>query len=154
MKEVIEIIMAIKDIAIIVGGCLLAILYVFLVIRAIIKKKQSGKSVNVVQTMAEIAQQVMPLVGAAEVAFKSVSDKKTGTLKLKDVLNDIKDMCAEKGITYDKSYWTDYVKEAVNLININRDLPQLIAGEVANATEDKTEQQATPVASYTTTTNI
>jgi len=31
MKEVIEIIMAIKDIAIIVGGCLLAILYVVLV---------------------------------------------------------------------------------------------------------------------------
>ena len=153
MREVVEIIMDIKDIAILVGGCLLAILYVALVIRAIIKKKKSGGSVNVVQTMAEIAQQVMPLVGAAEVAFKSVSDKKTGTLKLKDVLNDIKDLCTEKGITYDKTYWTDYVKEAVNLININRELPEGSATEVT-ATEVKAEPQEAPTESYTTTTNI
>lgn len=153
MREVIEIIMDIKDIAIIVGGCLLAILYVALVIRAVIKKKKNGGSVNVVQTMAEIAQQVMPLVGAAEIAFKSVSDKKTGTLKLKDVLNDIKDMCAEKGITYDKTYWTDYVKEAVNLININREQPQETVTEVT-ATEVKTEAQSVATGSYTTTTNI
>lgn len=153
MREVIEIIMDIKDIAILVGGCLLAILYVALVIRAIIKKKKSGGSVNVIQTMAEIAQQVMPLVGAAEIAFKSVSDKKTGALKLKDVLNDIKDMCAEKGITYDKTYWTDYVKEAVNLININREQPQEVAAEVT-ATGAKAEVQPASTGSYTTTNNI
>ena len=121
MKEVFEIIMTVKDIAILVAGILLAILYVGLVIVAIIKKKKRGEPIDLEQTMAEIAQKVMPLVGAAEIAFKSVSDKKTGALKLKDVLNDVKDMCAEKGAPYDKAYWTDYIKKAVDLININRE---------------------------------
>lgn len=141
--------MAIKDIAILVGGCLLAVLYFVLVIRAIVKKKKSGQSVNVVQTMAEIAQKVIPLVGTAEVAFRSVSDKKTGALKLKDVLNDIKDMCAEGGVPYDKTYWTDYIKEAVNLINIDREATNETATETA-VPEVKAAEQTTPTTPNTT----
>lgn len=121
--EVIKIIMEIKDIAMIVVGCFLALLYIALLIIAIVKKRKQGQSIDIMQTMSDIAQKVLPLVGIAEINFKNVSDKKTGTLKLKDVLNDIKDMCIEKGINYDKTYWTDYVNEAVNLININKEKP-------------------------------
>lgn len=124
MKEVFEIIMTIKDIGILIAGIVLGVLYLVLVCISIAKKRKKGQSVNVGQTMAEIAEKVLPLVGAAEIAFKSVSDKKTGALKLKDVLNDIKDMCAEKGAYFDKAYWTDYIKEAVKLININRELAE------------------------------
>lgn len=131
--EVIKIIMEIKDIAMIVVGCFLALLYIALVIISIVKKRKQGQPIDIMQTMAEIAQKVLPLVGTAEIAFKSVSDKKTGTLKLKDVLNDVKDMCIEKGIKYDKTYWTNYVNEAVNLININKE----------KSTEDAVEKETT-----------
>lgn len=131
--EVIKIIMEIKDITMIVVACFLALLYIALVIIAIVKKRKQGEPVDVIQAMAEVAQKVLPLVGIAEINFKNVSDKKTGTLKLKDVLNDIKDMCIEKGINYDKAYWTDYVNEAVNLININKE----------KSTEDAVEKVTT-----------
>lgn len=125
--------MEIKDITMIVVACFLALLYIALVIIAIVKKRKQGEPVDVIQAMAEVAQKVLPLVGIAEINFKNVSDKKTGTLKLKDVLNDIKDMCIEKGINYDKAYWTDYVNEAVNLININKE----------KSTEDAVEKVTT-----------
>lgn len=133
--EVIKIIMEIKDIAMIVVGCFLALLYIAFVIIAIVAKKKQGKPIDIMQTMAEIAQKVLPLVGTAEIVYKSVSDKNTGALKLKDVLNDIKDMCIEKGINYDKTYWTDYVNEAVNLININKE----------KSTENAAEKETTTI---------
>lgn len=116
--------MDVKEIITIVSAGALAILYIVLAVIAIFKKVKSGEKINaedITNAMAEIAKDVMPLVGAAEIAFKSVAGMKTGTLKLKDVLNDIKDKCVEKGITFDKSYWTDFIQKAVELININRD---------------------------------
>lgn len=140
MKEVFEIIMTIKDIAILIAGVVLAALYITLVIIAVVKKKKKGEPVDIQQTMAEIAQKVLPLVRTAEIAFKSVSDKKMGALKLKDVLNDVKDMCAEGGVPYNKSYWTDYIKSAVDLINIDRD-----STKESKSTETPTDASKTTI---------
>lgn len=134
--EVIKLIMDIKDIIMIIVGCFLVLLYIVLVGIAIVKKRKQGEPVDIGKTMAEIAQQVLPLVGTAEIAFKSVSDKKTGTLKLKDVLHDIKDMCMEQGIIFDKEYWTKYVNEAVNLINVNRTSQEITEDNIVDKIAD------------------
>ena len=81
-------------------------------------KKAKVDPAKVSEDFTDIAIGAIDLIDIAETAFKSVS--KGGTLKLKDVLNDIKEQCEERNIEFDKSYWTDFIGKAVNLLNYGR----------------------------------
>lgn len=92
--------------------------YIVTTVLAIKRKKANGEKVNADEVLAGIAEKVIDLVKGAEKAFSSVN--KGGALKLKDVLNDTKDLCESAGIVFDKAYWTDFIGKAVDLINIDR----------------------------------
>lgn len=92
--------------------------YIVTTVLAIKRKKAKGEAVNANEVLAGIAGKVIELVKGAESAFSSVN--KGGALKLKDVLNDTKDLCESAGIAFDKGYWTDFIGKAVDLINIDR----------------------------------
>lgn len=92
--------------------------YIVTTVLAIKRKKAKGEAVNADEVLANIAGKVIELVKGAESAFASVN--KGGALKLKDVLNDTKDLCENAGIAFDKGYWTDFIGKAVDLINIDR----------------------------------
>lgn len=92
--------------------------YIVTTILAIKRKKAKGENVNADEVLAGIAGKVIELVRGAEKAFSSVI--KGGALKLKDVLNDTKELCESAGIAFDKGFWTDFIGKAVDLINIDR----------------------------------
>ncbi len=92
--------------------------YIITTVLAIKRKKAKGETVNADEALAVIAGNVIELVKGAESAFSSVN--KGGALKLKDVLNDTKELCENAGVAFDKGYWTDFIDKAVGLININK----------------------------------
>lgn len=105
-------------IAYIIFACVGIVAYIITTVLAIKRKKANGEQVNADEVVAGIAEKVIDLVKGAEKAFSSVN--KGGALKLKDVLNDTKDLCESAGIAFDKAYWTDFIGKAVDLINIDR----------------------------------
>ena len=105
-------------IAYMIFACVGIVAYVITTVLAIKRKKANGEQVNANEVFADIAEKVIGLVKSAESAFASVN--KGGALKLKDVLNDTKDLCESAGIAFDKGYWTDFIGKAVDLINIDR----------------------------------
>lgn len=92
--------------------------YIVTTILAFKRKKAKGEAVDIDEAIAQIGEQVMELVKGAEKAFASVT--KGGALKLKDVLNDTRELCEQAGVAFDKGYWTDFIGKAVELINIDR----------------------------------
>lgn len=92
--------------------------YIVTAVLAIKRKKAKGEKVNADEVLAGIAGKVIELVRGAEKAFSSVN--KGGALKLKDVLNDTKELCESAGIAFNKEFWTDFIGKAVDLINIDR----------------------------------
>ena len=102
----------------IVFACVGVLAYIITTILAIKRKKAKGEAVDVDAALAEIGEKVIELVKCAEKAFASV--QKGGALKLKDVLNDTRELCEQAGVTFDKGYWTGFIGKAVELINIDR----------------------------------
>lgn len=105
-------------IAYIIFACVGIVAYIITTVLAIKRKKANGEQVNADEVFADIAEKVIGLIKSAESAFASVN--KGGALKLKDVLNDTKDLCESAGIAFDKGYWTDFIGKAVDLINFDR----------------------------------
>lgn len=97
---------------------LMSIAYIITTALAFKRKQANGEKVNADEALTDIAEKVICLVKAAEGAFASVN--KGGALKLKDVLNDTKELCECSGIAFDKNYWIDFISKAVELINIDR----------------------------------
>ncbi len=116
--EVIEIIMDVKTILTIVGTCIGIVAYIIVTICAVKRKKAKGEPIDVTTVFEDIASKALVLVKEAEKNYASVPNG--GKLKLKDVLNDIKDLCSTAGISFDKPTWTAYIAKAVELINIDR----------------------------------
>lgn len=113
--------MEVEKIVMIVYFVLLSIAMAVSIITTIIqlkKKKSNGELVNADEAFEMIAGNVIEFVKNAEGAFASV--KNGGTLKLKDVLNDTKELCENAGISFNKGYWTEFIAKAVELINIDR----------------------------------
>lgn len=102
----------------IVFVCVSVLAYIITTVLAIKRKKAKGDAVDVDEVLASVSEQVMGLVKGAERAFSSVP--KGGALKLKDVLNDTRELCEQAGVSFDKEYWTDFIEKAVELINIDR----------------------------------
>lgn len=92
--------------------------YIVTTVLAIKRKKAKGEPVDLTTVFNDIAEKVLTLIKDAEANFSSVQSG--GKMKLKDVLNDTKDLCANAGIAFDKAYWTAYIGKAVELINIDR----------------------------------
>ena len=110
--------------------------YIITTILAIKRKKAKGEAVDVDEVLSGISEQVMDLVKGAEKAFASL--EKGGALKLKDVLNDTRELCEHAGLTFDKEYWTEFIEKAVELINYNR--------KTEEKSEEKTTDSTTPAA--------
>ena len=113
--------MEVEKIVMIVYFVLLSIAMAVSIITTIIKlkkKKSNGELVNADEAFEMIAGNVIEFVKNAEGAFASV--KNGGALKLKDVLNDTKELCENAGISFNKGYWTEFIAKAVELINIDR----------------------------------
>lgn len=106
--------------------------YIITTILAIKRKRAKGEEVNIDELLAGVAEQVMDLIKGAEKAFAPL--EKGGTLKLKDVLNDTRELCEKAGLTFDKNYWTDFIQKAVELINIDRKPEE----QATETTTDKT----------------
>lgn len=113
--------MEVEKIVMIVYFVLLSIAMAVSILTTIIqlkKKKSNGELVNADEAFEMIAGNVIEFVKNAEGAFASV--KNGGALKLKDVLNDTKELCENAGISFNKGYWTEFIAKAVELINIDR----------------------------------
>lgn len=142
--EVEEIIMSIKEILWLVALCvvgLCAIITTLVAVVRFIRKKKNGEPVTLESVFQEISESAMEFIGDAESAYKALTGAtgvKAGTFKLENVLNKLRDLCAEKGVSFDKTYWTDYIEKAVRLINIDRKTEE-------KSTETTTETK-TPVA--------
>ena len=88
-------ILNIKEILVIIAFCVVTVAYSVTAVLAYIRgKKKKADPAEVNASFADIAKNAIGLVGIAETAFKSVSQG--GTLKLKDVLGDIKEQSEEK----------------------------------------------------------
>lgn len=92
--------------------------YIITTVLAIKRKKAKGEPVDITTVFDDIAGKVLTLVKEAERNFATVQSG--GKMKLKDVLNDVKDLCSTAGVAFDKTYWTNYIGKAVELINIDR----------------------------------
>ena len=113
-------VLSIKEILVIIAFVVVTIAYAVTALLSYFRgKKAKVDPAKVGEDFTNIAKGAIELVDIAETAFKSVS--KGGTLKLKDVLNDIKEQCEEHNIEFDKAYWTEFVGKAVNLINYGRE---------------------------------
>lgn len=89
--------------------------YIITTILAIRRKKANGEKVNAADAIAEIADNVLGFVKTAEGEFDQCG---MGVEKLKSVLTATKILCKDANVIFDKSYWTDYINKAVDLINI------------------------------------
>ena len=111
--------MDLKDILSIIVFCIVTVSYAATALISYFRgKKAKTDPAKVNEVFADIVSTVNQLVRNAEGAYESVT--KGGALKLKDVLNDIKEKCVDGGIAFDKAYWTELIKSAVELINLNR----------------------------------
>ena len=127
MREVVKIIMSIKDILLLVAICIMGICLIIAFAVAVvrfIRKKKNGESVTLDSVFWDVVEQGMALVGETETIYKALTGAtgiKTGPLKLDSVLNKVRDLCAEKGIPFDKEKWTKFIEEAVKLLNNGRE---------------------------------
>ena len=128
--EVVKIIMSIKEILVIVAFCVVTVAYTVTALLSYFRgKKAQVDPATVNEKFTEIVSTAIQLVRKAESAYSSL--EKGGSLKSKDVLGDIKEMCAENGITFDRAFWTKIIEESVDLINYNR---QATKSETTNTT--------------------
>lgn len=117
--EVVKIIMSIKEILVIVAFCVVTVAYTVTALLSYFRgKKAKVDPATVNEKFTEIVSTAIELVRKAESAYSSL--QKGGSLKSKDVLGDIKEMCVENGITFDRAFWTKIIEESVDLINYNR----------------------------------
>ena len=108
-----------KEILVVVAFCVVTVAYTVTALLSYFRgKKAKIDPAEANKAFANIVSGVNDLVGNAESAYSSVP--KGGQLKSKDVLNDIKEQCAEAGIAYDKDFWIKLIKSGVSLINLNR----------------------------------
>ena len=132
--EVIEIIMSIKEILVLVVGCIVTVIYVITALLSYFRgKKAKVDPAEVNASFADIAKNALGLVGKAETAFKSVSQG--GSLKLKDVLGDIKEQCEEAGIAFNKTYWTELIGKSVDLLNYDRESEEKSSETTSTSTD-------------------
>ena len=136
--------MNIKDILLLVAICvvgLYAVITSLIAVVRFIRKKKNGEPVTLESVFQEISQSAMEFIGDAESAYKALTGAtgvKAGTFKLENVLNKLRDLCAEKGITFDKTYWTGFIENAVKLINIDRK-PEEKSADTTKETQTPTE---------------
>lgn len=109
------------SIEVIVPTVILVIMAIIALIVTIIKKGKRKKCVELTTTekpfLQEFRDTFMSLidnVSSAEELFNSISTGKTGTLKLKDVLNNIKVDCLTKGEEYNEEYWKEIIQRLIN----------------------------------------
>ena len=122
--------MTIKDIVSIVAFCIFALAYVGMALLALFRgKKVKADPAQVDEVFSYIASNALSLIANAEQSYSSV--QKGGALKQKDVMNDIKDMCADGGIRYDKEFWQGFIADAVKLINTNRKTDEVAIAETS-----------------------
>lgn len=111
--------MSIKEILVIVAFCVVTVSYTVTALLSYFRgKKAKADPEQVNAEFSNIAAKALELIFAVEGSYSSLP--KGGALKSKDVLNDIKDMCEEKQLAFDKTYWTNFVNASVDLINFKR----------------------------------
>lgn len=99
---------------------------VFNAIKSIKARKTAGETINFDVIFAEITNAALGFISDAEKAYEQIkgnSDIKTGILKKDNVLSKIREICEDKGMTYDKNYWSEFIDIAVNLINVKKSNP-------------------------------
>ena len=110
----------------IVRGLVLLIvvaIVVFLVVKKIKTKKAKGEDFNLIDIFKEAVNEAIGFIENAEVSFAQLTNgtnAKAGAFKLDNVLNKIRDLCAEKGIVFDRAYWENFIDNAVSLMNIKK----------------------------------
>lgn len=112
--------------------------YIVTTVLAIKRKRAKGEEVDIDTVFKDIAEQAIGFINTAEIAYKAIignSTAKAGELKLEKVLGNIRDLCMEKKVSFDKKYWTDYVKQAVNLINTEHPEKQIKLTETKSDNE-------------------
>ena len=135
--------MSAKEILWLVAFCVVGLYAIVASVVAVIRfihKKKNGEPVTVASIFQEIAESAMGFIRDAETAYKALTGAtgvKAGAFKLESVLNKLRDLCAEKGVTFDKTYWTDFIEKAVKLINIDRE-PEEKPAEAATDTSTTT----------------
>ena len=110
----------------IVRGLVLLIvvaIVVFLVVKKVKTKKAKGEDFNLIDIFKEAVNEAIGFIENAEVSFAQLTNgtnAKAGAFKLDNVLNKIRDLCAEKGIVFDRAYWENFIDNAVSLMNIKK----------------------------------
>lgn len=110
----------------IVRGLLLLIvvaIVVVLVVKKVKAKKAKGEDFDFIDIFKEAVNEAIGFIENAEVSFAQLTNgtnAKAGAFKLDNVLNKIRDLCAEKGITFDRAYWENFIDNAVSLMNIKK----------------------------------
>ncbi|MDE6966756.1 MAG: hypothetical protein K2O94_07245 [Clostridiales bacterium] len=94
--------------------------YIITTILAIKRKKANGEKINVEETLATIANDVLQLIKTAEASSPSGG----GADKFKSVLNATKLLCQKANVDFDQSYWTDFINNGADLINANKKDPE------------------------------
>lgn len=81
-----------------------------------IKAVKNAKTVEEKQVILnELKAATMGLITQAEQIFSHVP--KSGESKLLYVLKEVDNLCREKGLTYDKDYWKEFISGAVGITN-------------------------------------
>lgn len=83
-------------------------------------KAAAGEEVNIDTVFTEIANSAINFISSAEIAYQALTGAtgvKTGEFKLESVLNKIRDICSEKGVVFDKEYWTTFINNTVATMN-------------------------------------
>lgn len=110
----------------IVRGLLLLIvvaIVVVLVVKKVKAKKAKGEDFDIIDIFKEAVNEAFGFIGGAEISFAQLTNgtnAKAGAFKLDNVLNKIRDLCTEKGIAFDRTYWENFIENAVSLMNIEK----------------------------------
>lgn len=99
------------------------IMTVILLVKKIKARKAAGDEITVSTIFKDIANIAVGFIGTTEKAYSELTGKtgiKTGSFKLESVLNKIRDVCTEKDVTFDKDYWTTFINNVVETINISK----------------------------------
>lgn len=94
---------------------------------SLIKAIKNGRRADGVQATMDIEDLAIDKITNVEKIYSQASKimknmgVKTGEIKKDNVMNYIESKCAEKGIKFDREYWSNQVEELVQLINVNRE---------------------------------
>lgn len=99
-----------------IAGFLGAVLTLIVYVAKTRKRFKNAKTDEEKQAIInEIKGKALGLINSAEIYFSDIP--KSGASKLIYVLDSVKTICAENGIEYCESEWTDYVNKAVENAN-------------------------------------